>query len=85
MTFSKHQIDQIKAFIGNQPMVDAVLAVLTPERDEALETNIDLDDAQYGRLVKARVIATTILNERVVVLRRIASNNPQPAPKNEAR
>jgi hypothetical protein len=82
---SKEDQQQIKAFVANPAMVEAVRRVLLPERDVALEADLALDDAMYGRLVKARVIADTMLRDRFAELQRIASSNPQPAPKNEAR
>jgi len=77
--------EQIRAFIGNPAMVAAVESVLIPEQDPTAGVDTKLDDAEYGRAVKANVLADEKMRARFAELQRIASSNPQPAPVNEAR
>lgn len=82
---SKEDRKQIKAFVENKPMLEAVGRVLLPDEPFAIGVDFDKDDAEYGRAVKAWVGAREIIEVRIADLLRIASSNPQPAPKNEAR
>lgn len=76
---------QIKAFIENQPMADAVRRVLMGEEEFACSIETTFDDALYGRAVKVWVSARALMRSRFDELTRIASRNPQPPPRNEAR
>ena len=81
---SKEERDQIKAFVENEVMFAAIERILLPE--EAIAAGLPLaDDAEYGRAVRAWVGARELVKARLAELRRIASTNPQPQPKNEAR
>jgi hypothetical protein len=81
---TKDEIQQIKAFVENKPMFDAVCKVLQEEEVFAHDVK-DQDDAAYGREVRAWVKARSIISERIVKLVRLSSTNPQPASTNQAR
>ena len=88
MKLTQPQQDQIRAFIANQPMKDAVLAVLLDEEQGAESFNaIDraIDDAEFGRKVKVWAETRALVRSRFEELARIASSNPQPASVNDAR
>jgi hypothetical protein len=88
MKLTQAQQDQIRAFVANGPMKDAVLAVLLDEEQAADSFNtIDraIDDAEFGRKVKVWAEARALVRSRFDDLARIASSNPQAVPENQAR
>lgn len=79
---------QIKAFIENKPMAEAVskalMETLAAKADnEAIDTT--LDDAQYGRAVKATVLASSWFREAFASLAQIGSSKSADNPPNQAR
>jgi hypothetical protein len=88
MKLSQVQQDQIRAFVANGPMKDAVLAVLLDEEqgaDSFGEIDRAIDDAEYGRKVKVWAETRALVRSRFEELARIASSNPQAVPENQAR
>lgn len=83
---TKEDREQIKSFVDNEAMFKAVERVLNPTDEElAMDVQTALDDAAFGRAVKAWVGARELVKTRLAELRRIASTNPQRQPQNEAR
>ena len=87
------QRQHIKAFVDNQPMFEAVRGVLLQgmlgpkfaSENWVFAVDDKLDDAAFGNEVKITRKALQWLDRGLNDMKRIASSNPQPAPKNEAR
>ena len=82
---SKQDEQQIKALMANNAMVEAVKRVMLPESETLDAIDDHLDDAEYGRRVRVFREVRKLISDRFATLARIASNNPQPEPQNEAR
>lgn len=78
------QIAQIRAFVANKAMFEAVCSVLQPAEEFGLGV-VDQDDAEYGRSVRVWVGARDLIKARIAELKRLASTNPQPPTQNQAR
>jgi hypothetical protein len=76
---------QIKAFVDNAKMFDAVKRVLLPDLPDFSTLDRTKDDAEYGRKVKVAVESHETIKEHFSTLQRLASTNPQPATENPAR
>lgn len=88
MKLTPEQQAQLRVFVANGPLKEAVLSVLLDDEDTANSfDNIDrsIDDAEYGRKVKVWAETRTLVRSRFDEMSRIASSNPQPAFENQAR
>jgi hypothetical protein len=91
MTAEQRQL--IKAFVENEPMFNAVRAVLLQgmlgekfaSENWVFAVDEKLDDAAFGNEVKVTRKALQWLDRGLNDMRRIASSNPQPSQQNEAR
>lgn len=85
---SKEDREQIKAFVDNKSMAEAVTkAVLTSIAKQGHVDLIDttLDDAEYGRAVKANALATKWLTAALSELHQLTAKPSKPDPKNSSR
>lgn len=85
MTPTDAQKAQIRAFLANPAMVDAVQAALMPVEPFASGLDMQRDDAECGRAVKVWAEARALIQQRFNEMRKIAHTNPQPAPENGSR
>jgi hypothetical protein len=85
MTLSDAQKTQIRAFLVNPAMVEAVRAALMPTELFADGVDKTKDDAEYGRAVKVWVEARAMIEQRFNEMRQIAPTNPQTVQENPSR
>lgn len=84
---------QIKAFVDNTAMFDAVRRVLLSgmlgedfaSKNWVFAIDKKLSDSAYGKQVKVSARALEFIDAAFSDMRRVASSNPQPEQVNEAR
>lgn len=85
MTLTDIQKAQVRLFLANKSMVEAVCAALLPDEPFAEGVDKTKDDAEYGRAVKVWIGTRDLIEQRFAQLKQLSSTNPQPAQENPSR